>query len=58
MNETQPWFLARSGYIVPINVDITYFGARYVDAFCWDTTSSYTSPDEFAAQTCYDKVSV
>jgi hypothetical protein len=40
--------------LVPIKIDITFSGARYVDSFCWKLYDSMMSPEEFAARTCAD----
>ncbi len=47
-----PKILNSSPIIVPIKVDLTQCGARYVDSFCWDLNSS--SWDNFAATTASD----
>ncbi len=40
--------------LVPIKIDVTYYGARYVDTLCWDIHERFLSVDEFSAQTCSD----
>lgn len=34
--------------LIPIKIDITISGARYVDTFCWKLYNSISTPDEFA----------
>jgi hypothetical protein len=40
--------------LVPLKIDVTYKGARYVDTFCWDLYRPAMLPEEFAARTCHD----
>ena len=53
----QSWFLLHEeDMLVPLKVDISYRGARYVDSFCWNC-NPYTntmSAYEFACRTCAD----
>ena len=48
-----PSILRGSDILVPIKVDVTNAGARFVDTFCWNINSSLTSYD-YAARTCAD----
>ena len=48
-----PAILRGNDILVPLKVDLTYAGARYVDTFCWNLNCEMT-PYEFAARTCSD----
>lgn len=48
-----PAILRGSNVLVPIKIDITYLGARFVDTFCWNLDSKMT-PYQFALRTCHD----
>ena len=51
------WFiLNEEDTLVPLKVDISYRGARYVDTFCWNCNpqTNCMSPYEFACITCAD----
>lgn len=55
MKETSlPAFLVGEEILVPIKIDITHKGARFVDSFTWSITNTMLSPDEFASRTCMD----
>jgi len=56
MTETSqlPSFLFDADLLVPLKLDITVKGARYVDSFCWNVFNSLLTPEEFAARTCAD----
>ena len=47
-----PTILTASPVLIPIKIDITHAGARYVDCFCWDINNS--TFDQFAAITVSD----
>lgn len=49
-----PTILRGEDILVPVKIDITAVGARYVDTFCWNISSTmkYT---EFAGRICSDK---
>ena len=40
--------------LVPLKIDVTYKGARYVDTFCWNLYHPALLPEEFAMRTCHD----
>jgi hypothetical protein len=40
--------------LVPLKIDVTYKGARYVDTFCWNLYDPCVQPEEFAMRTCLD----
>jgi hypothetical protein len=48
-----PYFILHD-VLVPLKIDVTYKGARYVDTFCWDLYHPAMLPEEFAARTCHD----
>eukprot|EP01040_Poterioochromonas_malhamensis_P004016 gene4016-4295_t len=48
-----PNFL-KGDVLVPLKIDVTYKGARYVDTFCWSLYYPAISPEEFAMITCHD----
>ncbi len=47
-------FLLDPELLVPIKIDITYKGARYVDSFCWKLYNSVLSVEDFASRTSAD----
>lgn len=49
-----PGFLRGPNILVPIKLDITYRGARFVDTFCWNLYCPACLPEEFIARTCAD----
>lgn len=49
-----PSILLQDPLLVPIKLDITYCGARLVESFSWNISSSHISIREFAVQTCMD----
>lgn len=40
--------------LVPLKIDVTHKGARYVDTFCWNLYHPSILPEEFAARACSD----
>ncbi len=40
--------------VLPIKIDITHKGARFVDSFSWKLNDTLIDPDQFAATTCSD----
>lgn len=51
---TVPSILCEKNILVPIKVDLTHGGARFVDSFCWNISNKSTTPEELAARTCAD----
>lgn len=49
-----PAFLKGNKVLVPLKIDLTYKGARFVDTFCWDLHNPVILPEEFVARTCAD----
>ncbi len=49
-----PSILLEKSILVPVKIDITHFGARLVDTFCWSLYESCLSPQEFSDITCAD----
>lgn len=51
-----PRWLTEEITLVPLKIDITYRGARYVDSFCWNINekTNLMSPYEFACRTALD----
>lgn len=45
--------ILRGDVLVPLKIDITLGGARYVDTFTWNLDTE-SCPEEFAARTCAD----
>ena len=57
MSEYNSWFIFNEeDVLVPLKVDISYRGARYVDSFCWNCNpkTNNMSPYEFGCITCAD----
>ena len=54
MELDQLWFYTAS--TVPITVNVSYFGAKYIDNFIWNLSTEYATVDEFSWQTCQDMV--
>lgn len=52
--EQIPSILHESEILIPIKVDVTTGGARFVDTICWRLQNSLVTPDEFAWRTCSD----
>lgn len=49
-----PAILQGDDILVPIKIDLTASGLRYVDTFTWNLFNSALTPLEFAAKTCGD----
>ena len=49
-----PIFTNNDEVLVPIKIDTTHKGARYVDSFIWDICQPILTADEFATRTCCD----
>ena len=54
MSSSLKSFLYDAAIIVPLKIDISYKGARYVDSFCWKLFDALLTPEEFANTTCAD----
>jgi hypothetical protein len=49
-----PSILKERDILIPIKIDVTYNGARFIDSLCWSLYGAVMSPDEFAVRTCLD----
>jgi hypothetical protein len=49
-----PALLYDDDILLPLKVDVSHRGARYVDTFSWRLFNSLMSVDEFACRTCLD----
>jgi hypothetical protein len=49
-----PSILSGDNILLPVKIDITISGARYVDTFCWKLYNSLLTPDQFAWRLCTD----
>ena len=53
--QLKPWYL--TDRCVPISVDVSFFGSRYVDSLSWNLNDVALAPSQYASQTCADLVS-
>mmetsp|Transcript_32861 Transcript_32861/g.33480 ORF Transcript_32861/g.33480 Transcript_32861/m.33480 type:complete len:239 (+) Transcript_32861:148-864(+) len=55
LSDILPPFLGdKDEILVPIKIDITHKGARFVDSFTWNLRNPILTADDFAIRTCLD----